>query len=190
MDVLETERLLLEPWSEARRADFATLAANLRVMRYIGDGSTWALARTNEVFARQLDHWEQNAFGWRAATLKATGAWVGFIGLNYVGPEAVEIDNKDEVEIGWWLKPSVWHQGYAAEGALALRDEAFERIGLDRIIGRHRPANVASGRIMERLGMTFEREAVGRHGEVVRIFALDRVRWLRLRTHQSSDSGG
>jgi RimJ/RimL family protein N-acetyltransferase len=82
-------------------------------------------------------------------------------------PEATEIDDKAEVEIGWWISPSVWHQGYATEGALALRDETFERVGLDCIIGRHRPANVASGRIMERLGMTFERDAVGRYGEVV-----------------------
>jgi RimJ/RimL family protein N-acetyltransferase len=82
MDVLETERLLLEPWSEARRADFATLAADPRVMRYIGEGSTWTRARTDEVFGRQLDHWEQHAFEWRAATLKATRAWVGFVGLN------------------------------------------------------------------------------------------------------------
>jgi RimJ/RimL family protein N-acetyltransferase len=106
-----------------------------------------------------------------------------------VGPEATEIENKDEVEIGWWIKPSVWRRGYATEGALALRDEAFERVGLDRIIGRHRPANVASGRIMERLGMTFEREAVGRHREVVRICALDRARWLRLGSYQSSETG-
>jgi RimJ/RimL family protein N-acetyltransferase len=186
MDVLETDRLLLEPWSEGGRADFVTLAADPRVMRYIGDGSTWGRERTDEVFTRQLDHWRQHDFGWRAATLKSTGVWVGFIGLNYVGSEAVEIDNKDEVEIGWWLKPSVWHQGYATEGALVLRDEAFERVGLDRIIGRHRLENVASGRIMKCLGMSFEREAVGRHGEVIRICALDRARWLGLGTQQSS----
>jgi RimJ/RimL family protein N-acetyltransferase len=154
-------------------------------MRYIGDGSTWGRERTDEVFSRQLDHWKQHAFGWRAATLKTTGVWVGFIGLNYVGAEAIEIDNKDEVEIGWWLKPSAWHQGYATEGALALRDEAFERVGLDRIIGRHRPANQASGRIMDRLGMAFEREAIGKHGEVVRIWTLDRARWLSFGSNES-----
>jgi RimJ/RimL family protein N-acetyltransferase len=185
MDVLETDRLLLEPWSEGRRADFTSLAEDPRVMRYIGDGSTWTRERSDQVFSHQVDHWVQHAFGWRAATLKSTGVWVGFIGLNYVGPEATEIEDKDEVEIGWWLSPSVWRQGYATEGALALRDEAFERVGLDRIIGRHRPANVASGRIMERLGMTFEREALGRHREVVRICALERARWLRLRANES-----
>ena len=189
MDVLETERLLLEPWSEGTRAVFAALAADPEVMRYIGDGSRWTRDRTDEVFSRQLDHWRQHGFGWRAATLKATGAGVGFIGLNHVGPEATEIDDKTEVEIGWWLSPSVWRQGYATEGALALRDEAFERVGLARIIGRYQPANVASGRVMERLGMTFEREAVGSHGEVVPICALDRARWLRLGTQQSSELG-
>ena len=188
MDVLDTERLVLEPWSKGARAVFATLAADPQVMRYIGDGSPWTPERTDEVFSRQLDHWRQHGFGWRAATLKATGAGVGFVGLNYVGPDATEIDDKYEVEIGWWLKPSVWQQGYATEGAVALRDEAFEGVGLDRIIGRYQPANVASGRIMERLGMAFEREAVGRQGEVVRISALDRVHWLAL-ADQSSELG-
>jgi RimJ/RimL family protein N-acetyltransferase len=105
MDALETERLLLEPWSEDTRADFTTVVADPRVMRYIGDGSTWTRERADEVFSRQLDHWRQHGFGWRAATLKTTEAWVGFIGLNYVGPEATEIDDKAEVEIGWWISP-------------------------------------------------------------------------------------
>ena len=68
----------------------------------------------------------------------------------------------------------------ATEAARPIRDEAFERLGLARIIGRYRPANVASGRVMEKLGMRFERDAVGRRGDTVRIFALERADWLRL----------
>lgn len=149
-------------------------------MRYVGDGSTWTRERADQVFTRQLDHWRQHGFGWRSATLRESGVWIGFIGLNFVGPEATEIANKNEVEIGWWLSPSVWGQGYATEGALAIRDEAFERVGLDRIIGRYQPANVVSCRIMERIGMTFEREAIGRHGAAVRIYALEHARWRLL----------
>lgn len=145
-------------------------------MRYIGDGSTWGPERIDDVFERQLRHWPDHGFGWRAALVAETGLWVGFVGLNHVGPEATEITT-DEVEIGWWLRPEAWGQGFATEGATALRDEAFGRAGLDRIIGRFRPENVASGRIMQRLGMTHDRDATGRHGEVVRIYALSRDAW-------------
>lgn len=149
-------------------------------MRYIGDGSTWSPERIDDVFERQLHHWQDHLFGWRAVLLRETGEWAGFVGLNHVGPEATEVTG-DEVEIGWWLRPGMWGRGIATEAAVALRDEGFERAGLDRIIGRYQPDNVASGRIMARLGMTVERDAVGRHGETIRIYALEREQWLRRR---------
>lgn len=144
-------------------------------MRHIGDGSTWGPERIDDVFERQLRHWDEHGFGWRAALLD-DAQWAGFVGLNHIGPEATEITT-DEVEIGWWLSPDLWGRGLATEGALALRDEAFGRVGLERIIGRYHPENVASGRIMQRLGMSHERDATGRHGDLVRIYALAREAW-------------
>ncbi|MDQ3958477.1 MAG: GNAT family N-acetyltransferase [Actinomycetota bacterium] len=187
---LRTERLLLRPWDEGARSGFAALAADPRVMRYIGDGTVWTGERADEVFARQLDHWRAHGFGWRSAELADDARWIGFVGLNYVPPEAVEVERPGEVEIGWWLDPSTWGRGLAAEGAAALRDEAFERVGLDRIIGRHQPGNAASGRIMERIGMRFERDAVGRHGDVVRIHALHRSEWIEARTRKGAGLPG
>ena len=178
MDQLATRRLVLRPWDESDRRHFAELAADPLVVRYIGDGSTWSRARTDDVFERQLRHWDEHGFGWRAAVLRETSEWAGLIGLNHVGPEATEITG-DEVDFGWWLRPHVWGRGIATEGAVALRDEAFSRVGLDRIIGRHQPDNVASGRIMKTLGMAVERDAVGRHGEAIRIYALSRDEWTR-----------
>lgn len=157
------------------------MAVDPRVTQYVGDGSTWGPDRINEVFDRQIRHWEQFGFGWRSATEEVDASWVGFIGINHVGPEASEIV-EDEIEIGWWLSPSSWGKRLATEGAFALRDEAFERVGLDRLIGRYQPDNLASGRIMERIGMVFEREAVGGYGDTVRIYAIDRDRWLALRS--------
>jgi hypothetical protein len=45
-------------------------------------------------------------------------------------------------------------------------------------VARYQPANVASGQIIERTGMRFERDSVGRHGETVRICTLQRDKWL------------
>lgn len=179
MTQLRTRRLLLRPWSRDDREAFGALASDPRVTQYIGDGSTWTRERTDDVFERQLRHWDEHGFGWRAAILAETSEWAGFVGPNHVGPEATEVTG-DEVEIGWWLRPELWGRGLATEGAVALRDEAFATVGLERIIGRHKPDNVASGCIMEKLGMTFERDALGRHGDVVRICTLTREAWSRL----------
>jgi RimJ/RimL family protein N-acetyltransferase len=98
---------LLERWNEHHRHEFAKLAANPRVMRYIGDGRIWNRVRSDEVFTLQLEHWSEHGFGWRSAIQRTTGSWIGFIALNFTGPEATEIP-ASEVEIGWWLDPAVW----------------------------------------------------------------------------------
>ena len=176
---LVTERLVLEPWEEGRRSDLTRLATIPEVVRYIGDGEIWNSERANEVFDRNIRHWREHGFGWRSALDRETGTWLGFLGLNYVPGDAVDSSVAD-VEIGWWLLPHAWGRGLATEGALAVRDESFERVGLDRIVGRYDPRNVASGRIMEKLGMRHERDSVTKYGGPVRIYALERTSWAEL----------
>ncbi|MDQ3874007.1 MAG: GNAT family N-acetyltransferase [Actinomycetota bacterium] len=177
MTTIETERLLLEPWHERWLEEYVQVAADPEVMRYIGAGVPWNRKESERSFARSLEHWQRHGFGKRSLVEKATGAWLGFVELAHVGPEAIEV-SPGEVEIGWWLTRSAWGRGFATEGAIALRDEGFERVGLDRVIGRFQPENAASGRIMEKLGMRFERDAIGRHGGPIRIYALSRAGWL------------
>ena len=176
--MLRTERLVLEPWDEARLEEFVGLCADPEVMRFIGSGVTWDRARAKDAFERALERCHQLGFGRRS--LIEDGRWLGFVEINPVGPGVAGID-LDEIEIGWWLVRSAWGQGFATEGALAIRDEGFERVGLGRIIGRFQPANAASGRIMEKLGMRYEHDTIGRHDEALRIYGLDRSTWLRAR---------
>jgi RimJ/RimL family protein N-acetyltransferase len=147
-------------------------------MRYIGPGQVWETGKADEVFDHALAHWQEHGFGWRSALAKATRAWIGFVGLNYVGPGTKGVA-PEEVEIGWWIVRSAWGRGYATEGGTAIRDEGFERIGLGRIVARLQPANVGSARVAEKIGMSFEHEATGRSGEPLHIYALDRSTWSR-----------
>jgi RimJ/RimL family protein N-acetyltransferase len=176
LSALVTARLVLEPWEEGRREDFARATSIPEVVRYIGSGEAWSRERADEVFDRNLRHWEEHGFGWRSAVERGTGAWLGFLGLNHVPEDAVDCP-PDEVEIGWWLLPEAWGRGLATEGAVAVRDEAFEQVGLDRIVGRYDPRNHASGRIMEKLGMRHERDSFTKYGGPVRIYALEREAW-------------
>lgn len=177
---LQTKRLILEPWNERWREEWTSLASDPAVTRWIGGGETWGRERSERQFQHMLDHWHEHGFGWRSALDRKTRAWLGFIGLNRVPPNDVEL-GADEVEIGWWLKPAVWGRGLASEGALEVRDEAFDRVKLDRIVSRHHAGNPASGRVMEKIGMRFERETTGSQGEPVHIYVLDRRHWLSLR---------
>jgi RimJ/RimL family protein N-acetyltransferase len=171
--IIETERLLLEPCQQRHLAGFVRLAADECVMRYIGSGVLWSREESEERFAWHLDHWRRHGFGWRSATDRSSGALVGFVGINHVRPDAIEVDH-GEVEIGWRFAPSATGRGLATEGSIALRDEGFGRVGLQRLIGRCQPGNGASVRVIEKIGMRLERDARGRHGERIRIYCLDR----------------
>jgi RimJ/RimL family protein N-acetyltransferase len=178
LEALETARLRLEPWSERHRDEFVAMAGDPAVMRWIGAGVAWPRARAEEVFEGSLEHWRALGYGWRAALDRGTGAWLGFQALNRLGDAPVF--HPEDVEIGWWLMPAAWGRGLATEGALAAREEAFARVGAPRIVGRHQPANIASGRVMEKIGMTHAADGVGREGEPVRFYVLERGRWAAI----------
>jgi RimJ/RimL family protein N-acetyltransferase len=154
-----------------------TLALTPAVVRYIGDGSPWTDARVQDVSAHNVEHWRRHGFGWRVATLTdhpASGP-VGFIMLGFAGDGAGIA--ADDYEIGWWLNPSVWGRGLAREGAAALRDEAFERVGAPSIAARIQPANRASLSVAAAIGLTPDGESVGRGGEPIAVLRLSAADW-------------
>jgi RimJ/RimL family protein N-acetyltransferase len=119
-------------------------------------------------FYKKLDSYEATAFmqrlkdaiakrGWGlyAVELKATGEFIGFIGL-HVHPPEFEI--ADAPEIGWRLLPQYWHQGYATEGAKAVLKHAFRKLRLDRVISFTSILNTSSIKVMQRLEMDKVRE--------------------------------
>ena len=169
---VETARLLLRPWSDEDLEPHARICADPEVMRYMGRG---ALARERgaervEGFAR---HWERHGYGLWAAEYKASGAFIGRIGLLFRedSPEGA-----DGVEVAWLLDRPYWGRGLATEGALASIRHGFEEVGLERIISIALPQNVASRRVMEKAGLVFCGEARWQDHDVV-WYAIDRGAW-------------
>ena|GEM_PF-4532950 len=121
VDTLETQRLLLEPWHERHRDVWHRICRDPEVMRFIDLGEVWGVDRADAVFDTALAHWREHGFGWRSALEKATGKWLGFVGLNQIGP-GIEAIAPEEVEIGWWIVRASWSRGYASEGAVRIRD--------------------------------------------------------------------
>jgi RimJ/RimL family protein N-acetyltransferase len=176
---LHTARLRLEPWAPEHGAMLARLAALPEVMRHVGAGTTWTPAEAEERSARVLAHWSAHGFGWRAAVERASGRRVGVIALNVAGPDVPELDDDDH-EIGWWIDPAAWRNGYATEGGRAIVDEAFARLGAPSVVARVRPANGASLRVAAALGLEHERDAVDRLGLPIRILRLANPRRGRM----------
>lgn len=176
MDVprLDTSRLVLRGWERRDRDPWRALCADPEVMRHIGDGTPLTAARADERVARFEGAWRDGGFSFWAVEERATGRCVGFCGVQGVP------DGSGRIEIGWRLERAAWGRGIATEAALPARDWAFEELGLERLVALVRPANAASIRVIEKLGMTLDAEEIDRLGLPARIYAIARSEWERL----------
>ena len=74
-----------------------------------------------------------------------------------IGAIGLEINKEDHnAELGYWLGREFWNQGYCTEAAIAMIEFGFESLGLRRIVSEHMARNPASGKVMEKAGMTRE----------------------------------
>ena len=176
MDPIETPPLRLEPLDASKLEDFVALTANRAAMRYWHRGGPFTRETAERNFTDALNRLRDLDFGRRWIVSKGSGAGLGFTETKYFG-ESSEGISPDEVEIGWMLWPSAWGQGYATEAGAAVRDEAFERLELGSIVAEHHPENAASRRVMEKLGLRFERDGVTKDGWPLRLYRLTRAQW-------------
>ncbi len=146
---IETERLILRPWSDSDREPFARLNADSRVMEFIS--APLSREGSDALVRRATEHFERHGFGPWAAELKETGDLIGFIGLFIPSFEA---HFTPCVEIGWSLAFDHWGRGLATEGAAEVLRAGFDEFGLDEIVSFTTAANLRSRRVMEKLGMT------------------------------------
>ena len=143
---LATERLVVRPWRNEDHAALGSLATDSAVMRFIGDGRAWSDDEIAEFIRRQARLEAARGIALGAVVERASGEIVGLGGLQPLG-------STDDVEVGWWLRPSCVGRGYATEmGAAALRF-AFEVAGLERVVAVIHPENVRSRAVAARLGM-------------------------------------
>lgn len=166
---LETQRLLLRPWTAEDVALLAALSSNPRVTRYIGDGQTWTTLKAITVSDRALTHWREHGFGWRVIIEFATGAEIGLLALNRMGDGTTGVDPQEH-EIGWWLAPDRWGHGYATEAARAVADDAFASLRAPHLTARILPANAGSIQVATAIGMEFEFNTVAQPGVAVAIY--------------------
>jgi RimJ/RimL family protein N-acetyltransferase len=78
--------------------------------------------------------------------------------VGQVGLQPAEVEGEAVVEVGWSIAPERWGQGLATEAAAASIAWGFDRVGLAEIVSFAMIENVASLRVMEKLGMRYERK--------------------------------
>lgn len=127
-------------------------------MRYIGKG----IRTKNETQAALfsiIKHYE-HGFGMWAVIHKGDGKLIWRSRLCF-------LDNMPEVELSYLLDKSYWRQGLATEASHASLKYEFEVVKLDRIVAIAQPENIASRRVMEKVGMKYEKDAYFSNKDVV-----------------------
>ena len=90
-------------------------------------------------------------FGMWATIYKETGRFIGRCGLT-----PMDIEGREEIEVGYMLAKEYWGQGLATEAAQAILQYGFEQVGLSRLICVINPGNQASSKVALKIGMTLE----------------------------------
>ncbi len=155
---ITTARLRLRPFTDADRETIHAIYADPEVMRHVGHGPHRSQADTDaalRTFRRMLD---QRGISFVAVEERGSGRLIGDAGLYPV--EGADTD----VELGYTLARDAWGRGYATEAAKALLQHARTALSARRLVATVDPANAASKRVLEKLGMTAsgERIAYGR----------------------------
>jgi len=160
--ICQTDRLLLREFTMDDLAPLTAMHLDPEVTRFIG-------LRTPEETRKSLCEWiaDYRSLGFAkwAVVLLRSGELIGRCGL---GME--EYDGVSEPELGWTFARAHWGNGYATEAASAAMKQAFGFLRLRRIISLIRPQNLASRRVAERIGMTFERDVQWR-GEPANLYS-------------------
>jgi RimJ/RimL family protein N-acetyltransferase len=150
MPVLQTDRLLLRPFEEGDLDEYADIAADPDVNRYLGSDPMDRIQAWQSM-AYFLGHERLRGWSNNAVIETATGRLLGRCGL--YRPEGWP-----GLEVGWLLGRFAWGRGFATEAATSWRDWAFAVVQTEELISVIHRDNVRSMKVAERIGHRFLRD--------------------------------
>ena len=149
---IETSRLTLRLMHATDLDELLRIFTDPRVMASFG-GELFTHEQMQRWLQRNLDHQAQHGYGLFSVILTSDRTLIGDCGL-----EVMDIEGEQVAELGYDFRSNYWHRGYATEAAIAVRDYAFQTLGLSRLISLIRIGNIASRRVAERVGMHLDSE--------------------------------
>jgi ribosomal-protein-alanine N-acetyltransferase len=151
MHEIETERLQLRLFKPDDLDDLFLIFSDPDVVKYLGSGQPARRDETQTALMSIIKHWEVYGFGRWAAICKETRKLIGYCGLrNFQGT----------AELVYLLSKQYWGMGLATEMARASLKFGFEEKKFERVIAMAKLANVASQRVMNKVGMAFQKNTL------------------------------
>ncbi len=171
---ITTSRLILRAFTEEDVDPLHRILGTKDILRYFPNPGSPPRDKVERLISAQLKHWEEHGYGWWAVEPRSEKQLIGWSGLQFL-PET------DEVEVGYLLAQAFWGKGLATEAAQASLQYGFKNFDVESIIAIVHPENVASQRVIEKLGMSFVDQA--------HYFGMDCYRYSIERSCFESDGG-
>jgi len=151
MKILETDRLILRCLTTADAAFMLKLMNEPDFHRFVGDrGLRTTDDAATYLLEKILPSYARFGFGFYRVELKSDGSPIGMCGL-------VKRETLEWVDVGFAFLESFRGKGYAFESAKAVMDYGRNVFHLQRIVGVTAPDNQISIRLLEKLGLRFEK---------------------------------
>ena len=152
MKAIETARTVLRMFTIDDLDELAAILGNPRVMRYLEiDCQPITREQTEFAITNIVAHWKKHRFGRWAVIDKESSKVIGMTGFR---------SHEDIAELVYVLDEPFWGKGLATEIARACLEYGFATADFPRIIAMTRPANRASRRVMDKLGMIYQRKLI------------------------------
>jgi ribosomal-protein-alanine N-acetyltransferase len=144
--ILETTRLILREWTNDDTENLFEICSDAQVMKYLGTGKPYENLEQAREFLRWATAYQlENGFCRWAVTLKENKKIIGSCG--FARPHGTE-----EIELGYLLAQNFWGNGFATEAAQACLNYGFGKLGFHEIIAMTDLENVASQKVLEKIG--------------------------------------
>jgi RimJ/RimL family protein N-acetyltransferase len=166
--ILETERLVLRTFNADDAAFYFDLWKQAKWIQFIGDKNFQSIEDARASLIKgPMDMHSRLGFSLYHVSLKENGAAIGMCGL-------IKRYTLDDVDIGYGLLPEFEGKGYAHEAAAATLAYAKNHFGISRVVAIVSPDNVASIKLLEKIGLRFEKMIALTEGpEELKLYAVN-----------------
>lgn len=152
----ESARLRFRPIAMDDAQDLFELDSNPKVHRFLGNRPAASITESVEVVKKILSQYEEFDIGRWAVIEKVSGAFLGWAGLKY----ELDLRSTAYYDIGYRFKEQYWGKGFAGEAAQAWINHGFNELHLNQICGAAHVDNLASNKILTKIGLIWKEEFV------------------------------
>ncbi len=173
MTIIETERLILRSFQPEDLNDYhQQIYSDPDVTLYLPTGKPRPIEKTKAVLDFAIEHEAEHGFSLWAVIEKSIRQFIGHCGLVY-------LKGTPDVEVAYAYGKAYWGKGIGSEAARACLQYGFETGNLPYIVALAEPENVASQRVMQKIGMVHEGLTMQYYSSPLELYRITREQWVK-----------